>query len=117
MVYDINKDLFREKYIVPMKKNFKSFYRLVRKNSIITKFFYEKKGIFRFRFRDTDHAPALRNGDAASGRRRVHWPIDLDTAGVFNSFDRNIQRISEDYLADPSLNSLDNKRERDNNFV
>lgn len=97
MVYDINKDLFREKYIVPMRSKYKRFYDLSKEYSIICRYFYERGARFRISFIDTNFSTGLRRPRTSRGLGTVGWHLDLLSKSNFDFFDRNIQRLAEDY--------------------
>ncbi|TPI34869.1 NACHT domain-containing protein [Mesorhizobium sp. B3-1-9] len=93
MVYDINKDLFREKYIIPMRKAYKKIYDMKSEVGIPEKYFREISG----RFTITRVERKLSPSKSRRPRER-DWQITLNSSGNFDAFDRNIQRLADDYF-------------------
>ena len=100
MVYDINPDLFREKYIIPFSKKYKAFLERKSSRGDFERMMQLLGAAFIIRIRDADLPSSRRksqNGGQNHKRTQVRRRaiIDLNFEGEFESFYKSIKKISK----------------------
>lgn len=101
MVYDINTDLFREKYIIPAAKKYKSFFSRSRKNNLF-EYYAEYTSLSieydimegRQHFRDEK---VMRNGKLIP--KRIYASYYLSQKGSMHALYQNVMRVTGNKVA------------------
>lgn len=110
MVYDINVDLFRGGYLVPMRKKYSRFFEKKRKTSLFIDFLKESNLEIVFFHNEGGKTRKNRRKTGNLGHVEYHWKH----TGDFHSFYQNIRKIAHPHYSDKIFEGY---RRQDSEFL
>ncbi|WP_394688478.1 NACHT domain-containing protein [Hoeflea sp.] len=119
MVYDLNKELFREKYILPNSKKYKNFFNLRRNSSIFEN--YAKMCGYSFTFTNGSVLRVVENKKNKIKSKNIidmeRVPIRLDASEEFEKFTKNIENLYDMHYPECKFSTRTSSHDRDDEFV